>query len=677
MSGTFFASFLLNGRGVLILIIAAVALYCFGKLCGLKRSDYIMIAVSFLIALGTVCAYTYFIAEPVRSYGGLSGSFAGEVTDMTHYESDKTSYVLKGRVYSQDKGERAARVSLYTNDLNVSLGDKVKIGSCDFEIPGSDYLFDADSYYKPQHIFLTLERPKEITTVSAHRRLIRNAVSEYRERMINDFRTQLGDDCGGFLSGMVFGEKRELGSEVKTTLYRCGIGHLLAVSGLHVSIIIGLFMLLLSRLGVNRFVSFGLVNVLLIFLIIMANSPVSAIRAGIMLDILYSSRLLRRQNDTLNSLAIASLIINISDPYAVYSSGFMLSLSGTFGIGVFAPYMLKGFQRRTLLQKLGYDFLTAALTSISVFPLSMYYFEETSVIAPVMNVFAVPVCSAAMVMGLLYVLTGGLLNFLPPAGVLLKTVLAVSDKAASLPGAYIHRESGLVCAMVLTAGGAVLLLCIVMKSRRAVAIAVSSAAVVIALTSAVTFFSRWNTMVTAVLGRNGNAAVVLSWHGRTDIIDLTGNSSTPRYVRKYLQSLGAVSADSVILTKNIQSQYSAYSHDLSLFPVYSWIVHGDTPVYGGDVGVLFGDELLSYDTGNCHIEYDKGILSVSTVDGELLLTVFPAATDAERPESGAAVCYGSLPKNKEPIQGTVYLSNDLNNFELISVDSDKFYIRRL
>ena len=85
--------------------------------------------------------------------------------------------------------------------------------------------------------------------------------------MTSEFCLKTGDESGNFLAGMIFGEKQSIDPDIKNSLYRVGIGHILSVSGLHVSIIALAFMAVFSLLRINKYVSFGLTNVLMAMLV--------------------------------------------------------------------------------------------------------------------------------------------------------------------------------------------------------------------------------------------------------------------------------------------------------------------------------------------------------------------------------------------------------------------------
>lgn len=670
MSGSFFASFLFGVNGLLIIAAAVILLYLLRRRLGIDRYDVILMTGFFAAAVAAHLCYEHFIVMPQKAFGGKEGSYIGEITEVDHYAGDTASYILKGTVYSDGMNPVPAKISYYGDDTGAQTGDTLSIGKCVFTIPEDTYLYDSETYYRAQGIYLTAEKASDVSTSPAEGFDLIRCISSYRERMIADYRIALGEEAGGMLAGIVFGEKSALDRSAKTVLYRTGIGHLLAVSGLHVSILAGLVLLLCRKLRAGRIVSFIVMNIAMVLLILLANSPVSAIRAALMLDMVGLARLVCRRSDPLNGLAIASLLINIMDPCAIYSAGFMLSLSGTFGIAVIAPFMLNGLTADAPLRKAGKAFLTGLFTTLAVFPVSVLYFDEISIISPLTNIAAVPVCAAAMVIGLLYAVTGGLIDLLGIAGFLLEGIITASEHLARLPGVYINCTGAAVPAVLIGSGAAAVVLYLFFRSRRITATVVSAGILLSSVVSGVYGYMRWNTLTAAVLGDNGKAAVVLSYHGRADVIDLSGSYSDAKYVRKYLSASGISSVETIILTDKVQSQYSAYSDQMSLVKLYSWIIAGQTPVSGDD-GILYGEGAVDISTECYDISLSEGTLTITRPGGEILLTVRRYDSESLPADTGAEITYG---KN-----GIAYLSAmpDVSNFEIVYPDGNNHYIRRL
>lgn len=663
MSGLFFASFFAEISAIPMIAALALVVLAVGMRRNFSKGDFIMLAVTFAIAFGANTAYTRLCFDPVTAYGGMTGSFSGRVSDFDVYDRGYAVYTLKGRI----NGDTMAKITLFTNELDASYGDVISVQDCSFSVPENTYVFNSADWYRSRHIYLNASAVDgDITVSHTASGKIREALAEFRSSACERFIRVLGEDSGAFLAGMVFGEKDYLTESLKTSLYRSGIGHIMAVSGLHASIAAAVVMTVLRRLRVNKYLSFAAVNLMLAVLFALANYPVSVIRAAIMLDIMYSAKLLRQQNDPLNSLSAAALLICIADPYAVLNSGFIMSLSGTFGVAVFGPYIAAKLKRETTPQKLYAAFVIAVCTSAAVFPVLIWYFDEVSIISPVTNLLLVPLCTVAFLIGLADILTFGMLKILPAAGLIIRPVIAVSGAAASTGIAHIS-SSGRIFPFICVISGAVCVLVFMFTySRKAAAVTVSAAFMICGAFYAAMGIVRNRQCIVAVLGEGTDAAAVVSYEGATYIADLSGDHRTDEYVRKYLAVNGIV-PDTLILTKNAPSRYSAYLSALGAYEPEEIITVGDD-----------GSGLL-FTKGGCEVSLKGEELTVSF--GDSSIAILPAGSDCTEP---FGVYYGKLPKDRDTSGingifldgfGTEY--SGTNNFEVILSENGGYKVRRL
>ena len=655
LSGLFFASFF-NRNIFLFISFAAITLLIL-RLKNAVLRDFAVISVSFAVGVGYFNLYTSLTYDKIISFNGTTGSFSGEVTDIKYYNGGFASYTLKGKI----NNDISAKANLYTNDIGAKYGDILTVPECEFSAFENTYIFNSEDYYKSENIFLSLNNKGNVELQRRNSRKLKNFLAEYRENMTDKFKIILGEDCGGFMVGMVFGEKQAVDGNLKTALYRSGIGHILSVSGLHVSVITAFIMLILRRTGLNRFLSFIIINIFMTLLVITANSPVSAVRAMIMLDFMYSARIFYRQNDTFNSLAWAAIIICTFNPYSIYSSGFMLSFAGTFGIGVFAPYMTKNMKTDTAFRKLKFSFVTALCTSVFVFPLSMYYFDETSLISPISNIVSVPLCTVSMLIGVIYVLTGGIFPIIYGAYIFIKPVIYISKKTADM--SIFHISKGGYSAYVLLSLCAVCMAVYMIFGRRKILTAVIAVSfAVFSVYSTVCSLYRHNNLIISVLGKGTDATVIISFKNSTNIIDLSGYYRSPEYAAKYLDTNGIDSVDNLILTKNINSQYSAYLSELEYHKIKNFV----------------RTENFSLD-GNFKADFENGILTVDFDNNKIKISPAKSGTNS----NGLDVFYGNIPKNSKPENGIFldeyenYLLSGMNNFEIFVYSDGVYRIRRL
>ena len=371
-----------------------------------------------------------------------------------------------------------------------------------------------------------------------------------------------------------------------------------------------------------------------------------------------------RQNDTFNSLAWAALIICTVNPYSIYSSGFILSFAGTFGIGVFAPYMTKNMKRDTAVQKLKYDFTTAVCASVMIFPFSMYYFDETSLISPISNIILVPLCTVSMLIGIVYILTGGLIPIIYAAYIFIKPVIYLSEETASVNTLHISKGSEY-SAYILLCLTAVCVAVHMIFGKRKLLTAVISVSFVM-FSAFCTAYSAWryNNFIISVLGKGTNASAVICYKGDVNIIDLSGNYKSPEYIRKYLDINGIGDINNLVLTKNISSLYAPYMHDFEYYKINNIIKSDDGFGMDGGFSADYCDNVLSVDFSDCTI-----VLS-------------PAKSGKEY--GGLNIFYGNIPSSADIHHDSIYLDeyddhelSGMNNFEIIVYSGGVYRIRSL
>lgn len=672
IAGLFFALFF-TIPAILFGILAGTGAYFIGRYCGMKNTDFIVPAVFFAFAAVYMSLYTAVRYEPVISYAGESGSFCGTVIDVRPGPGGKAQYTLNGRI----DGGRRTKLTVYTDDLDAEYGDTINIDSCKFDVPEGDYFYDPRDRLRSEGIYLTVSEVSDISLKRNDSHRLRKGLIRFRERMCREFTAEMGDTEGEFLSGIVFGQTSGIDRDTKTALSRCGLAHMLAVSGLHVSIAAFVLMQLLGKLRIKKSIAFVILNLFLITLVLMADSPVSAIRASIMLDMMYAAGLFRRQNDTFTSLSAAVLMICIVQPYTILSSGFWLSVTGTFGIGVAAPYFTKNMPSDGFRWQLLASLITMLCTMLCIMPLSMMFFDETSLISPLTNIFLAPLFIFALVTGIIYVFTYGTVDLLAPTKYVIDIILEVADHVAGIRFTHFSASEQLVRLAFLLALS-VALVQLILNKRKTTAYAAALACSIMFLSSALYRYSRYDDFRVAVLGKGSNAAVVITYRGHTDVIDLSGHYKSPTYVRKYLMQNGIDETEMLVLTKKVHSQYSAYKSEFSTIDVDKLCSAEDISFYSSEPYEKFSDEGFFCDCGSYTISYSAGELSV--VYGENEMTILPAGSSKS---GGLRIYYGNISEKTEIFNedDAVYLdsrhSEGMNNFEVELSPDGTNSIRRL
>lgn len=203
--------------------------------------------------------------------------------------------------------------------------------------------FDAAAYYRRKDCLFALRKTK-ITAQTKNYGRLEEFLSQLRYESEVLFRKLLGEKNGATASAMVLGRKKGMDSEVKALYQGAGISHLLAISGLHLSLIgAGLFGLLKKvRLPVT--LSAGISTWILIVYAQLTGMGISTRRALVMFLLFLAAGLLKRTPDLPTSLAVAALLLLVPKPQRILDAGFQLSFSAVLGIAVMIPVLQDGWE---------------------------------------------------------------------------------------------------------------------------------------------------------------------------------------------------------------------------------------------------------------------------------------------------------------------------------------------
>ena len=212
---------------------------------------------------------------------------------------------------------------------------------------------------------------------------------------------------GGYMKGLLIGVTDDLSPDKYKQFTNLGMTHILAISGSHVAINISLVFGLLRLLKVTRERAYSTVFWLLPIYVLMTGFSPSVVRAGLMtmLGIFLLKKGLFK--DGLNILSAVGLIMLIWQPYYLFNISFQLSFAVTAGIIIFTPF-IEPYIVWLPAKIRGGIAITIAAEFIS-FPLTLYYFNQYSLLSMLANFALVPIISAVTLpVGTISLLLGAL-----------------------------------------------------------------------------------------------------------------------------------------------------------------------------------------------------------------------------------------------------------------------------
>ena len=230
-------------------------------------------------------------------------------------------------------------VLAYASSDEFSIGQIIVItGTISlFEPAANEGGFDVRSYYQSQKIDFGVW-VDTVEEVHGTGNRYSNFLMQIRKRLSESIAGCQGTD--GILSAMLLGEKSQLDEEIKSLYRLAGIGHILAISGLHVTMLgIGLYRLL-RRCGVRYASCAVFVSFVMLSYGWMTGGSMSTCRAVGMLLVYLLADVLGRGYDMLSALGLVVIVLLWDNPFLIHYSGFWLSVVAVLGVGVTGPVLV-------------------------------------------------------------------------------------------------------------------------------------------------------------------------------------------------------------------------------------------------------------------------------------------------------------------------------------------------
>ncbi len=407
------------GKWILgILLLSAAAVYMIMRLRQRDRYRAVTVAAaSFLVVLSLVQSHMTFHGNTATFLHGLEQTnvrVEGVVTDRRGSGGFMTSYTVS---LSSVDGEEIQGLALLTCHYVSDLQPGFAVTMDATVIPLSEAVgdgYDATALVGDGYMIGLLSETEESVTVTDENSAdLTVRAGKLRRGLSARLELLMGKNARGLPSALLLGDKSDLAPEVRRDFARAGVSHLLAISGLHMTLLFGILAGFLLLVRVPKRARAVLLGLSAFGYLVLLGFPPSATRAVIMLGFTYLSHLLYERADPLTSLGLAGAIILVFTPYAVADAGFWMSFLATLGLVTVMPLLNSWLRSHKITESLllrpllgGAIRLIAALlvgiVAVS-FTLSIVaaVIGETSVLSPVSTLLLTPFCAVILVLSLL------------------------------------------------------------------------------------------------------------------------------------------------------------------------------------------------------------------------------------------------------------------------------------
>lgn len=334
----------------------------------------------------------------IRAKQGEVLAITGQAYKIEKREKHQAVYLKNNSILQIQKDQKQSfqesKFILYTDpEIQIHIGNAIRAaGELSFfqnaRNPGN---FDQKLYYQRQDIHGSAWA-KEVEVVDDSIWKIRDWLSEFRSQWKKALIQAMGEKDGNVLSAMLLGEKSEMDPDTKELYQVSGIGHILAISGLHLSFI-GIGAYRIFRRMTGSYTAGGIAGILLLVLyVMMIGVTISAVRALVMFLVRVGADMAGRHYDPPTALAAAAAAVLLWRPLSLYDGGFWLSFGAVFAMIIVLP-IFKGLPVQ--------GFWASVSINLTILPVMLFYFFEFPPYSLLLNLFVIPLMSAMLFLGLL------------------------------------------------------------------------------------------------------------------------------------------------------------------------------------------------------------------------------------------------------------------------------------
>lgn len=412
-------------------LLSAIVLYLLFTLSAVVpkfKSGYFVPTAMFCAFLA--CVMFYFAQSDYDKLSSLAESDADIVCCVAQepdFDADYGRYYCKAEVVTVDGEKYRGNIRLSFNGTYDNIdADSLKIGNT-LSFRGHLYKVGGESkeiadYFKSENIYVGAYLIENLEVASPKVRPLEYYGNEIRKAISRNFRESFTSDTAGFLTALLTGDKTYVSDSVYDSFKNSGVAHLMAVSGMHLAVLVMFLNLFINKLRKNHKKLHFIIMVSFIFLIMfVASFSASVVRAGVMLTVLFAGELSDKRADSLNSLGFACICILLVNPFSALSAGFLLSVLSTLAIIIGAvPFCRR--HRYFICDRLGLSGRVpfyiggAVMLSLAIslcvmtftMPVMALYFGRISLISPVANLLFLPVTTVIIVLAFVSAVFGAL-----------------------------------------------------------------------------------------------------------------------------------------------------------------------------------------------------------------------------------------------------------------------------
>ena len=389
-------------------------------------------------------------------------SVSGKISEMPEIKNGKQKIITEDCVFSrQSPLWRDSDGAGNTEDINSNkidgkiiiyaerypeydLGDIIYLQG-KIKIPEDFEGFEYRNYLLAKNIYYIVYYP-EIELKERNESGFYFQISNYRKYANDLIKKIFPQPQAGIVSAMTLAVKSDISEEILEAFNKTGTRHIIAISGLHMTIVAVSLMYILLALGLNRNYAFYFSILGIIFFVTLVGFPPSAVRAAVMGGLVLFAVKVGRLTNAGNAIIFAAVLMLLYNPNLLrYDTGFQLSFAAALGIIYIFPKLDDFFKKYSNALNIKTIFLITISAQVAVLPIVINNFGSFSLLSVFSNVLVLPFVPIVMLGGFLLIIIGSV-NLLTaqilswPIWLILSYQIEVINFFAGLPFGFVSFE---------------------------------------------------------------------------------------------------------------------------------------------------------------------------------------------------------------------------------------------
>lgn len=331
-------------------------------------------------------------------------------------------YVIDILKINGEKTDGKSLLNLQKDSANIKLRvDDVFISKIQFKnliAPLNPNQFNYKKYLDKKYIYhqIFTTNTRLFKTDSKHKTIfgIASTIRSFINKKLKLYNFK--PDELAIIKALLLGQRQDISENIYTNYTNAGAIHILAISGLHIGIILLILNFILTpieQIKHGRILKTILLLLILWSFAIIAGLSASITRAVTMFSIVAIGMNLKRPTNIFNTLAISIFILLLIKPMFLFDVGFQLSYLAVFAIVIIDPLLYKLWKPKNKVIKFYWHTLTITISAqFGIIPISLYYFHQIPSLFFISNLVIIPCLGVILGLGILILLLA-ILNLLP------------------------------------------------------------------------------------------------------------------------------------------------------------------------------------------------------------------------------------------------------------------------